>query len=95
MSDCILCQSSWQDNRHDFRLQPRCAGVRILTLDSKAIRGIVEISLLEKLVKEIDLNMLLLIDCFDLIMERSRGKYNLTINLRPFTHLSNLFNVTT
>jgi hypothetical protein len=74
LSSCILCHSSWQDDRHVFRLQPRCAGVRILTLDGGGIRGIVEISLLERLVKEIDLEALPLMDCFDLIMGTSTGK---------------------
>ncbi|KAL2065945.1 hypothetical protein VTL71DRAFT_3615 [Oculimacula yallundae] len=72
LNSCILCQTSWQDGRNLFRLHPACAGVRVLTLDGGGIRGIVEISLLEKLQEKIDLDVPLR-EFFDLIMGTSTG----------------------
>ncbi|OCK87877.1 uncharacterized protein K441DRAFT_670005 [Cenococcum geophilum 1.58] len=72
VNSCILCQSNWQDGRHLFRLHPICAGVRALTLDGGGIRGIVEISLLEKVHAAIELDMPLR-ECFDLIVGTSTG----------------------
>jgi hypothetical protein len=75
MNSCILCQSTWPDDRHLFRLHPTCAGVRALTLDGGGIRGIVEISLLEKVHAAIDLDLPLR-DCFDIIVGTSSGTSN-------------------
>jgi hypothetical protein len=73
VSSCLLCQSSWQDGGLLFRLHPICAGVRALTLDGGGVRGIVEISLLEKLHTAIDLDFPLR-ECFDIIVGTSTGK---------------------
>jgi hypothetical protein len=71
--NCILCQSYWHDHAHLFRLHPPCAGVRALSLDGGGVRGIVEISLLEKLDAAIDLDLPLR-HCFDIIVGTSTGK---------------------
>lgn len=76
MNSCILCQSTWPDGRHLFRLHPTCAGVRALTLDGGGIRGIVAISLLEKVHAAIELDFPLR-DCFDIIVGTSTGKPSL------------------
>lgn len=73
LNACVLCQSTWQDGRNLFRLKPRCAGVRVLTLDGGGIRGMVEISLLEKLHTEIDIDIPLR-EFFDLIIGTSTGE---------------------
>ena len=84
VNSCILCQSSWQDGRHLFRLHPICAGVRALALDGGGIRGIVEISLLEKLHTAIDLDFPLR-DCFDIIVGTSTGKFISLFNFFLYT----------
>jgi len=73
MHSCVLCLRSWQDRGNVFRLHPRCAGVRALTLDGGGIRGIVEIAVLEKLDAVIGLDIPLR-NYFDLIMGTSTGK---------------------
>lgn len=75
VNSCNLCQSSWQDGRHYFLLHPICAGARALTLDGGGIRGIVEISLLEKVCASIDLELHLR-DCFDIIVGTSTGMFH-------------------
>jgi hypothetical protein len=57
MDHCILCAASWQEQGHLFQLHPRCAGVRLLTLDGGGVRGIVEIMLLERLLEAVGLNL--------------------------------------
>lgn len=83
VNSCNLCQSSWQDGRHYFLLHPICAGVRALTLDGGGIRGIVEISLLEKVCASIDLELHLR-DCFDIIVGTSTGMF-LELRNKNFT----------
>ena len=74
MDHCILCQTEWHDeHRQLIRLRPKCAGIRILTLDGGGVRGIIELSLLEKLEHRIGLGLLIR-DFFDLIVGTSTGQ---------------------
>ncbi|KAK0737279.1 hypothetical protein B0T21DRAFT_364796 [Apiosordaria backusii] len=70
---CILCD--YQDPNHNQTIQfkPRCAGVRILTLDGGGVRGIVELGLVQALEQEIGLTNLRLAEMFDLIVGTSTG----------------------
>lgn len=74
MDHCILCQTEWHDEHTQLiQLKPKCAGVRILTLDGGGVRGIVELALLERLELRIGLNLPIR-DLFDLIMGTSTGQ---------------------
>lgn len=70
---CRLCWEARGGNLHLVQLRPRCAGVRILTLDGGGIKGIVELALLHALHKSVGLNLLPK-DMFDLIVGTSTGK---------------------
>ncbi|KAN0072294.1 hypothetical protein V8E54_009223 [Elaphomyces granulatus] len=73
MDHCVLCQTEWRDeHRQLIRLKPKCAGVRILTLDGGGVRGIIELALLERLELRVGLNLAIR-DLFDLIMGTSTG----------------------
>jgi patatin-like phospholipase/acyl hydrolase len=54
-------------------LKPRCAGVRILTLDGGGIRGIVELGLLRALETK-GIAGVRISDLFDLVMGTSTGR---------------------
>jgi hypothetical protein len=73
---CRLCWEARGNNLHIVQLRPRCAGVRILTLDGGGIRGIVELVVLNALQKSVGLNLLPK-DMFDLIVGTSTGKAKL------------------
>lgn len=60
-------------NTYYIQLKPRCAGVRVLTLDGGGIRGVVELALLQALADEAGLGVPIR-DYFDLIMGTSTGK---------------------
>ncbi|EON61597.1 hypothetical protein W97_00812 [Coniosporium apollinis CBS 100218] len=72
MDRCVLCSRYWPEHGKLVRLKPRCAGVRVLTLDGGGIRGIIEIALLEKLHSRIGLDVPLR-DFFDLVVGTSTG----------------------
>jgi len=72
MCHCPLCWDH-QDVPHLVRLKPRCAGVRILTLDGGGVRGIIELALLKRLDEETGLGINFR-DFFDLIIGTSTGK---------------------
>lgn len=74
MDSCILCRKFSPDHDQTIHLEPRCAGVRVLTLDGDGVRGIVELSLLERLSEEIGLSDVPLTEFFDLIMGTSTGE---------------------
>ena len=76
MDHCVLCAESWQERGHLFQLLPRCAGVRLLTLDGGGVRGILEIMLLEQLHHAIELDVPIS-ELFDLIVGTSTGKWYL------------------
>jgi len=81
MDHCILCQAEWRDEHSQLiRLRPRCAGVRILTLDGGGVRGIMELALLERLELRVGLKVHIR-DLFDLIMGTSTGKNHLPKHL--------------
>ena len=83
MDHCILCRVEWRDEHSQLiRLKPRCAGVRILTLDGGGVRGLMELALLERLETRIGIRLSIR-DLFDLIMGTSTGKDN-SIHLPPF-----------
>ena len=73
---CPLCQLSWDYHQPVFRLKPKCAGVRVLTLDGGGIRGIIELAILEQVTKKlkgvygVDVPIR---DLFDLIIGTSTG----------------------
>lgn len=69
---CRLCWEAKGGNLHIVQLRPRCAGVRILTLDGGGIRGIVELAVLDALHKSVGLKLLPK-DMFDLIVGTSTG----------------------
>jgi patatin-like phospholipase/acyl hydrolase len=72
---CWLCWEEKGESPHQIQLKPRCAGARILTLDGGGIRGIIELSVLQALHKEVDLGEAFsLRDMFDLIVGTSTGK---------------------
>ena len=73
MSQCILCQETWQGQAQEVRLTPRCAGLRILTLDDGGVRGILELKLLEKIVAAVDQDIPVR-DLFDLVVGTGTGK---------------------
>jgi hypothetical protein len=82
MDHCILCQTEWRDeHRQLIRLKPKCAGVRILTLDGGGVRGIIELALLERLELRVGLKLPIR-DLFDLIMGTSTGQ-NYPLSPRP------------
>ncbi|KAK3377268.1 hypothetical protein B0T24DRAFT_666036 [Lasiosphaeria ovina] len=66
---CILCGGH---DMHQVQLKPRCAGVRILTLDGGGIRGMVEIALLQQIRREVGLNISIR-EMFDLVVGTSTG----------------------
>jgi len=72
---CILCNegAGVSGPVHLVHLQPRCAGVRLLTLDGGGVRGIVEIAILEKIEHRVGLGVPIR-DLFDLIVGTSTGK---------------------
>jgi hypothetical protein len=55
-----------------LRLNPRCGGIRVLTLDGGGIRGVIELALLEKIEQRIGLN-LPISELFDLVVGTSTG----------------------
>lgn len=74
MDHCILCRTAWRDEHSQLiRLKPRCAGVRILTLDGGGVRGIMELAILEKLEARIGLEVPIR-EFFDLIVGTSTGE---------------------
>ncbi|KAK1750124.1 hypothetical protein QBC47DRAFT_407352 [Echria macrotheca] len=66
---CIICG---KHNIHQIQLKPRCAGVRILTLDGGGIRGIVELALLDRIRKAVGLDINIK-EMFDLVVGTSTG----------------------
>jgi hypothetical protein len=72
MSACILCGNHTHNGSHQVQLKPRCAGVRVLTLDGGGIRGIVELALLRSIEKEIGLGIQIN-ELFDLVVGTSTG----------------------
>lgn len=76
---CWLCWAERGESPHQIQLKPRCAGARILTLDGGGIRGILELSVLQGLNKELRLGEDFSIrDMFDLIVGTSTGKLQYT-----------------
>lgn len=72
MSGCALCEDYNHKNPHQVQLKPKCAGVRILTLDGGGIRGIVELALLQALHKSVGLGVQIS-ELFDLVVGTSTG----------------------
>jgi Patatin-like phospholipase len=70
---CWLCWDEKGTQIHQIQLKPRCAGVRILTLDGGGIRAISELSVLQALHNALGLENFLIRDMFDLIVGTSTG----------------------
>lgn len=73
MSHCVLCDEHVLEHPQLIRLTPRCAGIRVLTLDGGGIRGVIELALLEELDAKVGLGIPVR-DLFDLIVGTSTGK---------------------
>ena len=56
-----------------MKLKPKCAGVRVLTLDGGGVRGIVELAILGELERRVGLEVSIT-ELFDLIVGTSTGK---------------------
>lgn len=75
LKGCVLCSINYhEEENYHVMLKPRCAGVRILTLDGGGIRGVIELVFLQKLQKAIGLGDRVPIRAlFDLIIGTSTG----------------------
>jgi hypothetical protein len=69
---CVLCLDSWGETQF-IQTKPRCAGVRMLTLDGGGVRGILEIAMLLKLEERIGLDLPIQ-SFFDLVIGTSTGR---------------------
>ena len=75
MNQCVLCLESWDTQSPQLmKLKPKCAGVRVLTLDGGGVRGIVELAILEELEQRVGLEVPIK-ELFDLIVGTSTGKF--------------------
>lgn len=72
IDECVLCLQTWEEKQL-IRTKPRCAGVRILTLDGGGVRGALEIAILLKLEERIGLGLPIR-EFFDLVIGTSTGK---------------------
>ncbi|KAK0741429.1 hypothetical protein B0T18DRAFT_331380 [Schizothecium vesticola] len=66
---CVLCG---KHNIHQVQLKPKCAGVRILSLDGGGVRGIVELAVLSRIQKEVGIEVNIK-ELFDLVVGTSTG----------------------
>ena len=82
---CWLCWEETGRNSHVIQLKPRCAGVRILSLDGGGIRGIVELAVLKALHDSVGLEPLPIKALFDLIVGTSTGMRSKTTRDLPCT----------
>jgi hypothetical protein len=73
LAECSLCGENKHHIPHLIRLKPRCAGVRLLTLDGGGIRGIVELAVLKAIHGHIGLGISVS-ELFDLVVGTSTGK---------------------
>jgi predicted acylesterase/phospholipase RssA/energy-coupling factor transporter ATP-binding protein EcfA2 len=74
IKECVLCRTRWPQSPQLIRMKPRCAGVRILSLDGGGIRGIIELAILEKLLNKVNLGLANPIpELFDLVVGTSTG----------------------
>jgi hypothetical protein len=79
LEQCVLCLDAWEVPQL-IKLKPRCAGVRVLTLDGGGVKGILEIAMLLKLEEKIGLGLPIQ-DFFDLVIGTSTGSCNCGINV--------------
>jgi len=73
LSECVLCGGGSRSTPKKVRLKPRCAGVRLLSLDGGGVRGIVELGVLLAIQKDIGLEVPIG-ELFDLVVGTSTGK---------------------
>jgi hypothetical protein len=90
---CWLCWEPQGQCPQLVRLKPRCAGVRILTLDGGGIRGIVELSVLQALHSAVGLEDVPIREMFDLIVGTSTGTISslYALNFRHLQDTNSLF----
>ena len=74
LTHCVLCSDYYTGDHYLVRLKPRCAGIRILTLDGGGIRGIIELAILKHLGRILGLGIPIR-EYFDLIIGTSTGTY--------------------
>jgi hypothetical protein len=80
LQDCILCgepaKTARSDTRYTISVKPRCAGVRLLSLDGGGVRGVIELVVLKALEDAIGLKANIpLRTFFDLIVGTSTGMF--------------------
>lgn len=85
---CMLCWKPWRHGGQVIRFKPKCAGVRLLSLDGGGIRGIVELVLLELVHERMGIDALAIQDCFDLLTGTSTGKSRMPLPVRSVETLS-------
>lgn len=74
LRECIVCAAFTQDNwPYSMRVRPHMSGLRVLSLDGGGVRGIIELTILDRLEKKIGLG-LPLGEFFDLIIGTSTGR---------------------
>ena len=73
----MCLESSASKSVQKIRLKPKCAGVRVLTLDGGGIRGIIELAILEQVERRVGLGMPIR-DLFDLIVGTSTGQFRIS-----------------
>jgi hypothetical protein len=71
LRQCVLCADTWEAPQL-VKMKPRCAGVRVLTLDGGGVKGVLEIAMLMKLEERIGLGLPIQ-DFFDLVVGTSTG----------------------
>ena len=73
MARCVLCLAEWPTKPPQLiQIKPKCAGVRVLTLDGGGIRGIVELAILAEIERRVGLGVPIRA-LFDLIVGTSTG----------------------
>jgi hypothetical protein len=74
--ECVLCSSNDTSNRnwpHTVEYQPDLSGIRVLTLDGGGVRGIIQLSILQRLEELVNLDIPFG-KLFDLLVGSSAGK---------------------
>jgi hypothetical protein len=70
LSECLFCS---QAHSRPYRFIPPTAGIRLLSLDGGGIRGIITLTVLAQLEKELSYLQCPIWDCFDSVVGTSSG----------------------
>lgn len=72
--ECVLCKSRDEEGwPYKIEYRPDLSGIRVLSLDGGGVRGIIQLSILQRLEELLDLDMLFG-EFFDLMIGTSAGK---------------------